>query len=371
MTTNAFDDMITKSLNETKGTFVKPKTTADIAEELGIEVGEGQVALSSLLGSYGTTMSGLDIPITIFKDSDWADEEIRNCIPANTGEWFEGFDPDMSVLRHVLVSLENNLKLMMHGPSGTGKTAIIKYACALTRRPYIRIQMTGDTMSDSILGSRSVEGTEIVWHDGLLTKAARKGAVLAVDEWEVTPPEIMFAMQEVLEKGGQLTLRDFPSTRLTDKMVAPHKEYRMCFCGNTLGQGDSTGAFAGTTVQNSATINRFQVIVHVGHASVDKYVKVLNDWVPDFNTVYGNPGLDRKLAQLIHDVQQAYRGVGSKSLNVDAGFRTLEIIADLMKSYGDPKIAIQMAIGNKCDEVSKPILSDMFHQLTGQNLDLA
>ena len=78
-----------------------------------------------------------------------------------------------------------------------------------------------------------------------------------------------------------------------------------------------------------------------------------------------------KLGQLIHDVQQAHRGSGAKSLNVDAGFRTLETIHDLMGAYADPKIAVEMAIGNKCDDSSKPILSDMYHQLTGQRLDLA
>jgi cobaltochelatase CobS len=357
--------MMTETITAAQGSYVAPRNQTDIAEDLGIAAPtSNQKLLSKIIGK---PVLGLDLPITFFQDTDWS-EEMQCMIPSNTDDWYKGFNPDAEVLRHILVALERNMKLMVHGPSGSGKTATIKYACALTRRPYIRIGMTGDTLTDSMLGARSVSGSEVIWQDGLVTTGVREGAVVAIDEWEVTPPEIMFALQEVLEKGGNLTLRDYPSDKSEDKIIVPHDEFRLMFCGNTIGQGDSTGAFAGVTVQNSATINRFQIIVHQKHADVGQYVTTLNQWTPNFNDLYGTPNIDKKIATLLRDVQHAYRGNGTKSLSVDAGFRTLETIHDLMQAYGTPAEAIRMAIYEKCDGESKKVLADMYQQLFGTAL---
>jgi cobaltochelatase CobS len=81
-------------------------------------------------------------------------------------------------------------------------------------------------------------------------------------------------MQNLLEDGGSLYLKEKPGTS-ADRIVIPHKDFRLVFAGNTVGQGDTTGAFSGVGIQNTATIDRFTNTIRLGYLSADHEINII------------------------------------------------------------------------------------------------
>ena len=61
-------------------------------------------------------------------------------------------------------------------------------------------------------------------------------------------PDVMFVIQKVLEKEGSFTLLD------QNKVLKQHPFFRLFATTNTIGLGDTTGLYQGTTTIKSGTI---------------------------------------------------------------------------------------------------------------------
>ena len=172
--------------------------------------------------------------------------------------------PDSAALFKILRAFEDNDTTLIHGPMGCGKSQLVKHACALTGRAYIRINMTEDAESSVIFGTLVAKDGSTVWEDGPATEAWLYGAVLNVDEYDVTPPGVAMGFQWMLENNGRLFLKEKPGAAV-DKIIPPHLQSRLVMCGNTVGQGDSTGNFAGVSPQNSAFMDRFRTSIRMDY----------------------------------------------------------------------------------------------------------
>lgn len=279
-----------------------PKEYEGLAECI---LGDDQVKFSTLLG-LKTLTAGNDFAVTIYKTELW-DESIRDFIPK--------IDPDylipVETASSILLAWELDEKVLCYGPTGAGKSTLVEQLCALTKRPFIRINCTGDMDSSMIFGQLTAKDGSTVWVDGPVTEAVRHGAVFAWDEWDVTPPEIAMGLQWLLEDNGKLFLKEMPGTS-QDKLVIPHKHFKLVAIGNTQGQGDDTGAHAGTNVQNSATLDRFGTAIYVDYLSHDAEENILKKKFSEnpIVTEYIQP-----LVKVANLVRSAYRA-GQLSLTM-------------------------------------------------------
>jgi cobaltochelatase CobS subunit len=187
-------------------------------------------------------------------------------------------DPDY-VVQHdeaaeLVFGIQNGDRIMLSGPTGSGKSSLVKFVCAKLGRPFLRINMTGDITSDDVFGSKIVEDGSIKWVDGPFTEAVKHGAVVLSDEWELMPAEITMGLQHLLEDDGYLYLNSMPGTS-ADKKVVPHQDFRFIVAGNTTGTGDDSGAFAGTQVQNTATIDRFSLVIKLKYLTEEHEVAMI------------------------------------------------------------------------------------------------
>jgi cobaltochelatase CobS len=266
---------------------------APLVEATAPTLGTNQVWSGKLLG---IRKSKDDFPVTMLVQSE-IPTEVRSFIPDVDPAYVIQKDQAKAILR----AWEMGDKTLVVGPRGSGKSSLIKHLCALTGRPFIRINMTEDAESSNMLGMLAIEGGATVWKDGAITEAVRFGAVCLVDEWDVTPPGIMFALQNLLEDGGYLYLKEKPGTSV-DRTLHPHANFRLVMAGNTLGQGDETGDYAGTAVQNSATLDRFGTTVHIGYLSAEHEIAILTGKVKGLSPDACAKMV--KVAQLVRDANQ-------------------------------------------------------------------
>jgi cobaltochelatase CobS len=238
---------------------------AEVKVEKTIVLSEGQVLFSKVFGykpSFG------DFAVRVLPDN--TDAEIARLVPR--------VDEDYVVQKNeaalLVAGIEDGDKTLITGPTGSGKSSLIKYVCAKLNRPFIRINMSGDVESASLFGTLIARSGDTPWTDGAITEACKFGAVCLVDEWELMPAEIAMGMQNLLEDNGYLYLKEKPGTS-DDRTITPHDNFRLVFAGNTVGQGDTTGAFSGVGVQNTATIDRFTNTIRLNYLDSKHEVAII------------------------------------------------------------------------------------------------
>lgn len=346
-------DMIEEMLKQATDEATTRHTKKEVDDVTKVEIpefllGEGK---GSFLKSFAITPKPKrDHDVSIFKPEEW-DALIRDFVPPEKEEYV--FQPQIELLH---VAVEQGETVLITGPTGSGKSTMVEQYCAKTKRPFIRINMTGDMESSTFFGQLVVEDGATVWKDGPITEAVRYGGICLVDEWEFCPPEITYGLQWLLEDDPKLLLKEMPSTT-GEKWITPHPEFRLIAGGNTKGLGDITGQYAGAQVQSQATIDRFQTMIHLGYLNKAHELKVIQGTVPEIDTAIVN-----KMIQFAGLVRNGHKQ-GKHTLTMSP--RTLINWARKIMYWGDVKVALMMAFLDKCPENEQAELIRCFEKAFG------
>lgn len=74
------------------------------------------------------------------------------------------------------------LAVMLKGPTGCGKTRFVLHMAWRLKRPLVTVACHDDLSASDLTGRWLVRGSETVWQDGPLARAARLGAICYLDE---------------------------------------------------------------------------------------------------------------------------------------------------------------------------------------------
>lgn len=296
----------------------------------------------------------VDFPMTVL-DRAIIHEDMLPFIPAVDANYIMQVDQAAAIG----FALEHGDRSLITGPTGSGKSTMVAQLCAMTNRPMIRVNMTADMESSVFFGSLVVEKGATVWKDGPVTEAVRGGGVVCIDEWDVTPAEILFGLQWLFEQNGKLYLKEMPGAS-KDKFLTPHANFRLVCLGNTIGQGDETGKFAGVNVQNSATIDRFGTTVYLGYLDTDHERAVVSKACPMLASDF-----IKRMIQLAQLVRTAYE---QGNMNLTMSPRTLINWGNkTVLLHGQPERALKLAFANKLRDNDARILDEMHGKVFGKS----
>lgn len=253
----------------------------------------GAISYKTLTGSLPKDKEDFSIPC--YKAEDW-DEDGRAHIPTED----KSFVWDHTVAYPLLKAYVLNKKVLIVGPTGCGKTELVKQVCAKIKQPYLRINGRQDMESDTLLGKPWVSGGEMHFELGELPKALKKGWMIAFDEPWKTPAGIQMALQRYYEKDGVLQLDDMPGD-LKEKTVVPDSKSRLVLCDNVVGTGDNMDKFGATLIQDSSTINRIDLVLRATYLELQQEIGMLRakyGWLPESKA--------RKMVQLANLVRAGF-----------------------------------------------------------------
>lgn len=258
-------------------------------------------------------------------------------------------DPDL--LQAVGIGAADDLPTLVVGPAGAGKNSLLAHVAARSGAPLRRISMKSDMRSAHFLGEKIVDldrGTRnsvVLWRDGVLAEAARRGHWIVIDEVDACPAGILLALQSVLEQGHPLCLAENHG-----EVVPIHPNFRIFATANTLGHGDDSGLYAGTHVLNEATLDRFAITIQQGYLPIAKEAAVVS----------AKTGIDLDIAGEFVDIATLVRQDGLRG-KCTCTFSTRRLIAwgQLAVRIGgksDPSNdaigqAYRLAVGNKLSDL--------------------
>ena len=186
-------------------------------------------------------------------------------VRADVPEWAKAYIPlakKHSFTKEMLNDLQEfNLSgykdgcLFITGPKGAGKSSTIEQYYARLGQPVFRVTGHQRLELSDLIGLMSVRDGQTVFQHGPLSLAAMSGGVFLFDEADACPPEVLVVLHGSLEIGSHFVIAENGG-----QVVRIDPAFRVIVTGNTAGDGDITGEYAGTVVQNSATLDRFNFL---------------------------------------------------------------------------------------------------------------
>jgi midasin (ATPase involved in ribosome maturation) len=76
---------------------------------------------------------------------------------------------------------ENFYPTFISGLSGNGKTTMVEQACAKLKRECIRVNISIETDEDDLIGGNTLIDGNVVYREGPVLTAMKRGAVLILD----------------------------------------------------------------------------------------------------------------------------------------------------------------------------------------------
>ena len=118
-------------------------------------------------------------------------------------------------------AFKNRLPVLLKGPTGTGKTRFIEFMSHELGKPLITISCHEETSSTDLIGRYIIKGAETIWIDGPLTRAAKEGAIIYLDEIAEARPDVIVAVHSLTDHRKELYIDKLGKT------VAAHKDFML------------------------------------------------------------------------------------------------------------------------------------------------
>jgi cobaltochelatase CobS len=204
------------------------------------------------------------------------DEYSARYVPTHDEDWTLG-EVEREALDALALAIEDDENVLIVGPPGVGKSTLVKELGAITNTPVRRLPFRGDMRVSDLIGAKSLSVDEASgqsvtkYEPGVLPDAASRGHWLLIDEIDAGPAEVMFTLFPVLEANRSLVL----TADRGGQEVAFDPRFRFIGTANTLGWGDESGLYAGTSPMNEALLDRFHTVIMLGYPDPSSEVRRL------------------------------------------------------------------------------------------------
>ncbi|KAJ3035683.1 AAA ATPase midasin [Rhizophlyctis rosea] len=136
--------------------------------------------------------------------------------------------------------------VLIQGPTSAGKTSMVEYLAGRTGHRFVRINNHEHTDLQEYLGSYvGDEGGRLVFQEGILVEALRKGYWIVLDELNLAPSDVLEALNRLLDDNRELLIPE------TQEVVHPHPHFMLFATQNPAGQ------YGGRKQLSRAFRNRF------------------------------------------------------------------------------------------------------------------
>lgn len=250
-----------------------------------------------------------------------------------------------------LLKSNNFFTLYVTGDSGSGKNEMISQACAVLKKPLVRISMTRETKEEHLIGSKTLIDGTIVYEEGPVVWAAKNGAVLLLDELSCADANETMCLQNILE-GNSFFVKS------ANQLITPKEGFCIIATDNTKGRGSDSGRYIGTNILNDAFLERFQMTMEQGYPNEKierKIIEKLMQKIQMDDSVF----VDR-LVTWVQAIRKTYLEDG---LEEQITTRRACHIVNVYKMVSNAKTAIELCT-SRFDETTTMAMVSLWDKLT-------
>ncbi len=266
------------------------------------------------------------------------------------------FDPQTTMA--ILAGFQFNRRVMVQGYHGTGKSTHIEQVASRLNWPLIRVNLDSHVSRIDLVGKDAIvlkEGQQVTeFREGILPWALQRPVAIVFDEYDAGRPDVMFVIQRILEASGRLTLLD------QNRVIAPNPYFRLFATTNTVGLGDTTGLYHGTQQLNQGQMDRWSIVTTLNYLDHDAEVGIVASKLPSFDKAT----LD-KMVRLADMTRNAFM---NGELSTVMSPRTVITWAENASIFGDVGQSFRMSFLNKCDELERPVVAELYQRCFGEEL---
>ena len=236
--------------------------------------------------------------------------------------------------------------IFISGLSGNGKTTMVEQVCANLKREAIRVNISIETDEDDLIGGNTLVDGNVVYREGPVLTAMKRGAVLILDEVDRGSNKLM-CLQAILEGKPYFNKK-------TGETVTPAPGFNLVATANTKGRGSDDGKFISANILDEAFLERFAITVEQEYPTMATEKKIVLKKMEKVNNVD-----DEFATHLVtwSDVirKTYYEGAIDELIST----RRLEHIVNAYAVFSDKQKAVQLCV-NRFDEDTKEAFIDLY-----------
>lgn len=246
--------------------------------------------------------------------------------------------------------------LYVSGPTGSGKTSGITEILGRLNWPVQQITANGRMEVQDLIGYHALiadkpgDTPSMRFMYGPLAIAAREGHVLLINEIDLVDPAEVSALNDILE-GRPLVI-----AQNGGEVIKPHPMFRVIVTGNTTGNGDDSGSFVGTLMQNMAAMDRYRFSI-VDYCDEKTENEILAKAVPSLPEDHRN-----LMIRVANDIRKVFvggddqsSGESSPTISLTMSTRVLRRWAKLAVDFRGAPNAFAYALEHALLARAKPV----------------
>ena len=154
--------------------------------------------------------------------------------------------------------------VLLQGPTSSGKTSLVRYLAAVTGHEFVRINNHEHTDLQEYLGTYVTDASgKLVFHEGALVRAVRKGHWIVLDELNLAPSDVLEALNRLLDDNRELFVPELQET------IKAHENFMLFATQNP------PTVYGGRKMLSRAFRNRF-VEIHVDDIPEDELCTIID-----------------------------------------------------------------------------------------------
>ena len=262
----------------------------------------------------------------------------------------------------ILAGFAHDRRVMVQGYHGTGKSTHIEQIAARLNWPCIRINLDSHVSRIDLIGKDMItlkDGQQVTeFREGLLPWAIQNPVALVFDEYDAGRPDVMFVIQRVLEISGKLTLLD------QNKIITPHKFFRLFSTTNTVGLGDTSGLYHGTQQINQGQMDRWSIVSALNYLPHEDELNIVSAKAKSFNDKDGK----ETISKMIRVADLTRNSFINGDISTVMSPRTVLTWAQNTEILSDVGLSFKLTFLNKCDELERQTIAEFYQRCFGEEL---
>lgn len=323
-----------------------------ILNEPRYRAGRGMYDLTEMFNGRPSIVVDNTTPVAKKDTQAKLEMQIQNLIPTKDSTFVPfGFYRDLKKI------LDSRIfyPVFISGLSGNGKTTMAEQLCANLNREAIRVNISIETDEDDLIGGNTLVNGNVVYREGPILTAMKRGAVLILDEVDRGSNKLM-CLQAVLEGKSYFNKKN-------GETIAPADGFTIIATANTKGRGSDDGKFISAQLLDEAFLERFAITVEQEYPTMSVEKKIVLNKMERANCV------DEEFATHLVTWSDVIRKTYMEgAIDELVSTRRLEHIVNAYAVFKDKVKAITLCT-NRFDDDTKQAFIDLYGKVDPTNED--